>query len=165
MISFPKTKEEELKKVGAKLSLKDNMKVMQAWMDNGSTVLILLIGELNPTLGAQFVQLSPMDLEDDKIRDYGNHPQKMMGKMNATLHSTGWKAHAVINKIGGRRPSTIGWDLMPALGLKQIQATVEDKVTKIRKKPAKNKQGAPLDGWQGHYSKQFSNLISRVATK
>ena len=92
VISIPQKKEEELKKVGVKLSLKDNMKVMQAWMDNGSPVSILLIGELNLTLGAQIVQLSPMDPEDDKIRDYGNHPQKMMGKMNATLHSTGCKA-------------------------------------------------------------------------
>ena len=121
-MSIRRKEQEELRVAGAKLALKINGKATQAWIDSGSPISIFTIGELKRTLGACNVHLKPLDPKDDQFRDYGNNPLKFLGKMQVTLHSNGWASSADINVIGECRPSIIGRDLMPALGLMLVQA-------------------------------------------
>ena len=80
------------------------------------------------------MRLQQLDPKDDQFRDYGNNPLKFLGKMVVTLQSNGWTTNATIKVIGGCRPSIIGRDLMPELGLMLVQAPVEQGVHNIQQK-------------------------------
>ena len=108
------------------------------------------------------MQLQQLDPKDEQFRDYVNNPLKCVGKMVITLQSNGWTTRATINVIGGCRPSIIGRDLMPELGLMLVQALVEQGVHNIQKQVEAAEQGEDLDDWQNHFSKQFYNLFYRV---
>ena len=101
----------------AKLALRINGHPTQAWIDSGSPISIFTIGELKRTLGTCNVRLQQLDPKDDQFRDYGNNPQKLLDRMVVTFQSNGRTTNATINVIGGCRPSIIGQDLMPELGL------------------------------------------------
>ena len=103
------------------------------------------------------MHLQKLDLNDDQFRDYGNNQLKLVGK----LQSNGWTTQVAINVIGGCRPSIIGRDLMPELGLMLIQAPAEQGVQKIQKPVDAAALGEDLDDWQKHFSKQFYNLFHR----
>ena len=100
IMSLRRKQEEELKIAGAKLALKINVYSTQAWIDSGSPVSILTIGEIKRTLGTRNVQLHQLDPKDDKFRDFGSNPLKFMGKMLLTLQSNGWTTRAASNVIG-----------------------------------------------------------------
>ena len=55
----------------------------------------------------------------------------MIGTMAVTIQSNGWKIHARIKVIGGNRPSIIGRDLMPQLGLQLVQQSPGDQIMSI----------------------------------
>ena len=101
--------------------------------------------------------------EDNAVRNYGNNPMQMIGTMAVTLQSNGWKIHASIKVIGGNRPSLIGRDLMPQLGLQLVQQSPGDQIIAIGEvnQDALESEGE-LDSWQTYFSKQFSNLFNRV---
>ena len=160
--SIRRKEEEELRVAGAKLALKINGKATQAWIDSGSPISIFTIGELKRTLGTASVYLKPLDPKDDQFRDYGNNPLKFLGKMQVTLHSNGWTSSADINVIGGCRPSIIGRDLMPALGLMLVQAPPTEGVNSIHSQEGTVETDNDLDHWQKHFSKQFHHLFRRV---
>ena len=61
--------------------------------------------------------------------------------------------------IGGYGPSTIGRDLMPHLGPKQVQVAASE-VMNIQGSSVQPDK--PLDDWHLHFSKQFSKLFNRV---
>ena len=145
--------------MGAKLAIKINGHSTQAWIDSGSLISIFFIGELKCTLGTRNVQLQQLDPKDEQFRDYVNNPLKCVGKMVITLQSNGWTTRATLNVIGGCRPSIIGRDLMPELGLMLVQALVEQGVHNIQKQVEAAEQGEDLDDWQNHFSKQFYNLF------
>ena len=111
----------ELKVAGAQLPIKVNGKSTRVWIDSGSPISIFTIGELRKTLGASGVKLDTLSEEDIAFRDYGNNPLQMIGTMAVTIQSNGWKIHARIKVIGENRPSIIGRDLMPQLGLQLVQ--------------------------------------------
>ena len=142
--------------------MKINGKATQAWIDSGSPISIFTIGELKRTLGACNVHLKPLDPKDDQFRDYGNNPLKILGKMQVTLHSNGWTSSADINVIGGCRPSIIGRDLMPALGLMLVQALPAKRVLSIHSHGGTVETDDDLDDWQKHFSKQFHHLFCRI---
>ena len=121
-----------MKIAGAKLALRINGRKTQAWIDSGSPISIFTIGELKRTLGLCNVRLQQLDPKDDQFRDYGSNPLKFLGKMIVTLQSNGWTTNATIKVIGGCRPSIIGRDLMPELGLMLVQAPVEQGVHNIQ---------------------------------
>ena len=153
----------ELKVAGAQLPIKVNGKPTRVWIDSGSPISIFTIGELRKTLGTSGVKLDNLTEEDNAFRDYGNNPLQMIGKMAVTIQSNGWKIHARIKVIGGNRPSIIGRDLMPQLGLQLVQQSPGVQIMSIEE----NNQDAlepegELDSWQTYFSKQFSNLFSRV---
>ena len=101
--------------------------------------------------------------EDNAFRDYGNNPLQMIGTMAVTIQSNGWKIHARIKVIGGNRPSIIGRDLMPQLGLQLVQQSPGEQIMSIGEgnQDALELEGE-LDSWQTYFCKQFSNLFSRV---
>ena len=162
VMSIRRKEEEELRVAGAKLALKINGKATQAWIDSGSPISIFTIGELKRTLGTANVHLKPLDPKDDQFRDYGNNPLKFLGKMQVTLHSNGWTSSADINVIGGCRPSIIGRDLMPALGLMLVQAPPTKGVNSIHSHEGTLETDNDLDDWQKHFGKQFHHLFCRV---
>ena len=162
VMSIRRKEETELRVAGAKLALKINGKATQAWIDSGSPISIFTIGELKRTLGTANVQLKPLNPKDDQFRDYGNNPLKFLGKMQVTLHSNGWTSSADINVIGGCRPSVIGRDLMPALGLMLVQAPLTEGVNSIHSKEGTVATDNDLDDWQKHFNKQFHHLFRRV---
>ena len=82
--------------------------------------------------------------------------------MTAVLLSNGWTTRATINEIGGCRPAIMGRDLMPALGMKLIQAPAEERVLNIQGQLDTDAQGDDLDDWEKHFSKKFNNLFHRV---
>ena len=162
VMSIRRKEETELRVAGAKLALRINGKATQAWIDSGSPIFIFTIGELKRTLGTVNVQLKPLDPKDDQFRDYGNNPLKFLGKMQVTLDSNGWTCSADINVIGGCRPSIIGRDLMPSLGLMLVQAPSTEGVNSIHSKERTVATDNDLDDWQTHFSKQFQHLFRRV---
>ena len=111
----------ELKSAGAQLPIKINGISFRVWIDSGSPISIFTIGELRRTLGASNLKLDTLSEEENAFRDYGNNPLQMIGAMAVTLESNGWKINAKIKVIGGNRPSIIGRDLMPQLGLQLVQ--------------------------------------------
>ena len=153
----------ELKVAGAQLPIKVNGKPTRVWIDSGSPISIFTIGELRKTLGTSGVKLDNLTEEDNAFRDYGNNPLQMIGTMAVTIQSNGWKIQARIKVIGGNRPSIIGRDLMPQLGLQLVQQTPGDQIMSIGEgsHDALEPEGE-LDSWQTYFSKQFSNLFSRV---
>ena len=153
----------ELKVAGAQLPIKVNGKPTRVWIDSGSPISIFTIGELRKTLGTSGVKLDNLTEEDNAFRDYGNNPLQMIGTMAVTIQSNGWKIHARIKVIGGNRPSIIGRDLMPQLGLQLVQQSPGDHIMSIEEgsQDALEPEGE-LDSWQTYFSKQFSNLFSRV---
>ena len=103
--------------------------------------------------------------EDDEFRDYGNNPLRLLGTMDVLLETKGWVTNANIRVIGGSRPSNIGRDLMPNLGLQIVQKAPEENVMSVQN----DQSGAEatevedsLDHWQTYFSKQFENLFNRV---
>ena len=62
---------------------------------------------------------------------YGNNPLQMIGTMAVTLESNVWKINARIKVIGDNRPSIIGRDLMPQLGLQLVQQAPGDQIMSI----------------------------------
>ena len=100
--------------------------------------------------------------KDDQFRDYGINPLKFLGKMVVTLQSNGWATNATINVIGVCRPSIIGRDVMPELGLMLVEAPAEQGVDNIQKHGDIVEQDENHDDWQKHFSKQFHHLLHRV---
>ena len=161
-MSVRRKQEEELKIAGAKLALRINGHATQAWIDCGSPISIFTIGELKRTLGTCNVRLQQLDPKDDQFREYGNNPLKFLGKMVVTLQSNGWTTNATINVIGGCRPSIIGRNLMPELGLMLVKAPAEQGVHNIQKQGDIVEQDEDLDDWQKHFRKHFHHLFHRV---
>ena len=153
----------ELKVAGAQLPIKVNGKPTRVWIDSGSPISIFTIGELRKTLGTSGVKLDNLTEEDNAFRDYGNNPLQMIGTMAVTIQSNGWKIHARIKVIGGNRPSIIGRDLMSQLGFQLVQQSPGEQIMSIGEgnQDALEPEGE-LDSWQTYFSKQFSNLFSRV---
>ena len=133
------------------------------WIDSGSPISIFTIGELRKTLGASGIKLDTLSEEDNAIRDYGNNPLQMIRTMAVTIQSNGWKTNSRIKKIGGNRPSIIGRDLMPQIGLQLVQQSPGDQIMSIENgnQDALEPEGE-LDSWQTYFSKQFSNLFNCV---
>ena len=88
----------------------------------------------------------------------------MIGAMAVTLESNGWKINARIKVIGGNRPSIIGRDLIPQLGLQLVQQSPPgDQIMSIDEvDPEPSMPEGELDSWQTYLSKQFSNLFNRL---
>ena len=80
------------------------------------------------TLGAAGIKLDTLSEEDNAFRDYGNNPLQMIGTMAVTIESNGWKINARIKVKGGNRPSIVGTDLMPQLGLQLVQQSPGDQI-------------------------------------
>ena len=154
----------ELKIAGAQLPIKVNGKSTRVWIDSGSPISIFTIGELRRTLGASGIKLDTLSEEESSIRDYGNNPLQMIGAMAVTLESNGWTINARIKVIGGNRPSIIGRDLMPQLGLQLVQQSpLGDQIRSIDEvDPEPSMPEGELDSWQTYFSKQFSNFFNRV---
>ena len=133
----------ELKVAGAQLPIKVNGKSTRMWIDSGSPISIFSIGELRKTLGPSGVKLDDLTEEDNAFRDYGNNPLQMIGTMAVTIQSNGWKTHARIKVIGGNRPSIIGRDLMPQLGLQLVQQSPGDQIMSIGEE---NQDALELEG-------------------
>ena len=110
-------KETELKVAGARLPIKVNGKQTNVWIDSGSPVSIFTIGDLKRTLGTAGVNVKAPAPEDEEFRGYGNNPLRLLGTMDVSLETNGWMTNSSIRVIGGSRPSIIGRDLMPNLGL------------------------------------------------
>ena len=137
-----------------------NGKSTRVWIDSGSPISIFTIGELKRTLGASGIKLDTLSKEDNSFRDYGNNPLQMVGTMAVTLESNGWKINARIKVIGGNRPSIIGRDLMPQLGLQLAQQSPGDQTISIDEVDEETQaREGELDSWQTYFSKQFSNLF------
>ena len=112
-------------------------------------------------------RLIPFELipEDDEFRDYVNNPLRLLGTMNLLLETSRWATEARIKVIGGNRPSIIGRDLMPNLGLQIVQRSPEQKVMSVQgEQPGAetSSEDDSLDPWQTYFSKQFNNLFHRV---
>ena len=118
----------ELKVAGAQLPIRLNGKASRVWIDSGSPISIFTIGELRRTLGASRLKLDALSEDDTAFRDCGNNPLKLIGTMSVILESNGWKVDAKIKVIGRNRPSIIGRDLMPQLGLQLVQQTPGDQI-------------------------------------
>ena len=116
---------------------------------------------LQKILGTSGEKLDDLTEQDNAFRDYGNNPLQMLGKMAVTIQPKGWKIHARIKVIGGNRPSIIGRDLMPQLGLQLVQQSPGDQIMSIENQDALEPEGE-LDSWQTYFSRQFSNLFNRV---
>ena len=110
----------ELKVFGAQLPIGINGKSTRVWIDSGFPISIFTIGELRRTFGATGMKLDALSNEDNAFRDYGNNPLEVIGTMAVFLESNGWKINAMIKVIGSNRPSIIGRDLMPQLGLQLV---------------------------------------------
>ena len=85
--------------------------------------------------------------------------------MDVSLETNRWVTSANIRVIGGSRPSIIGRDLMPNLGLQIEHKAPEENVMSVQgEKPgAEATEGEEsLDPWQMYFSKEFNNLFNRV---
>ena len=125
-------RETELKVAGARLIIKINGKQTNVWIDSGSPISIFTAGELKRMLGTAGVNVKAPAPEDDKFRDYGNNPLRLLRTMNVSLEMNGWVTDANIKIIGGNSPSIIGRDLMTNLGLQITQRTPEEKVMSVQ---------------------------------
>ena len=153
----------ELKVAGAQLPIRINGKASRVWIDSGSPISIFTIGELRRALGASGLKLDALSNEDNAFWDYGSNPLMLIGSTDVTLESSGWRINARIKVIGGNRPSIIGRDLMPQLGLQLVQQTPGDQIISIDEKPTEeSRQDGELDSWQIYFNKQFSKLFNRV---
>ena len=158
-------KETELKVAGSRLPIKVNGKQTNVWIDSGSTISIFTIGELKRTLGTAGVKVKAPAPEDEEFRDYGNNPLRLLGTMDVLLETNGWVINANIRVIGGSRPSIIGRDLMPNLGLQIVQMAPEGNVMSVQSDQGTVEETDvedSLDNWQIYFSKQFENLFNRV---
>ena len=77
------------------------------------------------------------------------------------LASNGWSTSAVIKVIGAARPSIIGRDLMPNLGLQLVQRKPGQEVMSIQEIVGDEGE-SQLEKWQDYFSKLFSNLFNGV---
>ena len=155
----------ELKVAGAKMPIAINGKKTSVWVDSGSPKSIFTIEELRRTLGTSGVHLKELAPEDQDFRDKGNNPLSLLGTMQVQLTLNGWKTIATIKVIGGNRPSIIGRDLMPELGLQLVQKTPGERVMEIHYEHAEGEYAEGennLDQWQDFFSKQFSKLFTRI---
>ena len=125
-------KETELKVAGARLPIKVNGKQTNGWIDGGSPISIFTIGELKRTLGTTGVNVKAPAPEDNELRDYGNITLRLLGTMDVFLETHGWVTNANIRVIGGSRPSIIGRDVMPNLGLQIVQKAPEENVMSVQ---------------------------------
>ena len=85
--------------------------------------------------------------------------------MDVLLETNGWVTNANIRVIGGSRPSIIGRDLIPNLGLQIVQKTPEENVMSVQSDQSAAEATEvkdSLDHWQTYFSKQFGNLFNRV---
>ena len=158
-------RETELKVASARQPVKINGKQTNVWIDSGSPISIFSVGELKRTLGTAGVNVKAPALEDDEFRDYGNDPLRLLGMMNVSLEANRWVADANIKVIGGNRPSIIGRDLMPNLGLQIVKRIPEEKVMSVQGEKLEAEatgEDDSLDPWQTYFSKQFNNLFHRV---
>ena len=117
------------------------------------------------TLGSAGVKLNELIPEDDDLRDYGNNPIRLLGTMNVLFETNGLATEARFKVIGGNRPSIIGRDLMPNLGLQIVQRTPEQKVMSVQGEQPEAETSSEeysLDPWQTYFSKQFNNFFHRV---
>ena len=154
-----------LKVAGAQLPVKINGRQTNVWIDSGSPTSIFVVGELKRTLGTAGVNVKAPAPEDDEFTDYGNNPLRLLGTMNVSLETNWWVTNANIKVIGGNRPSIIGRDLMPNLGLHIVLRAPEDNVMSVRgEQPGAEatREGDSLDPWQIYFIKQFNNLFNRV---
>ena len=117
---------------GARLPIKINGRQTNVWKFSGTPISIFTVGELKRTLGTAGVNVKEPAPEDDDFRDYGNNPLQLLGTMNVSLETNGWVTEARIKVIGGNRPSIIGRDLMPNLGLQIEQRTPVQKVMSVQ---------------------------------
>ena len=83
------------------------------------------------TLGTAGVSVKAPAPEDDEFRNYGNNPLRLLGTMDVLLETNGWVNYANIRVTGGSRPSIIGRDLMPNLGLQIVQKAPEENVMTV----------------------------------
>ena len=81
--------------------------------------------------------------------------------MRVELASNGWSTPAVIKVIGGARPSIIGKDMMPQLGLQIVQRNPGQEVLSIQETVGEKGEGQ-LEKWQNYFSKLFCNIFKRV---
>ena len=156
-------KETELKVAGARLPIKVNGKQTNVWIDSGSPISIFTLGELKRTLRTAGVNVKAPAPGDDEFKDYGNNSLRLLGTMDVLLETNGWVTNANIRVIGGSRPSIIGRDLMPNLGLQIVQKAPEQNVMSVQN----DQSGAEatevedsLDHWQTYFSKKFENLFT-----
>ena len=85
--------------------------------------------------------------------------------MDLLLETNGWVTNANIRVIGGSRPSIIGRDLIPNLGLQIVQKTPEESVMSVQSDQSAAEATEvedSLEHWQTYFSKQFENLFNRV---
>ena len=165
VMAIKSRRETELKVAGARLPIKVNGKQTNVWIDSGSPISIFTIGELKRTLGTAGVNVKAPAPEDDELRGYGNNPLRLLGTMDISLETNGWVTNANIRVIGGSRPSIIGRDLMPNLGLQIVQRAPEEKVMSVQGEPPgaeATEEEDSLDTYQIYFSKQFNNLFNRV---
>ena len=150
VMAIKSRKETESKVAGARLPIKINNKHTNVWIDSGSPISIFTVGELKRTLGTAGVNVTVPAPEDEEFRDYGNNPLRLLGTMNVSLETSGGLIEAKIKVIGGNRPSIIGRDLMPNLGLQIVQRTPEENVMSVQEEqpgPKTTSQEGSLDPW------------------
>ena len=165
VMAIKSRRETELKVAGARLPIKVNGKQMNIWIDSGSRISIFTIGELKRPLGTAGVNVKAPAPEDDEFRDYGNTPLGLLGTMDVALETNGWVTNANIRVIRGSRPSIIGRDLMPNLGLQIVQRAPEENVMSVQGEQPEaeaTEEEDSLDSWQIYFRKQFNNLFNRV---
>ena len=165
VMAIKSRRETEFKVAGARLPIKVNGKQTNVWIDSGSPISIFTIGELKLMLGTAGVNVKAPATEDDEFRDYGSNPLRLLGTMDVSLEMNGWVTNANIRVIGGSRPSIIGRDLMPNLGLQIVQKAPEENVMSVQgEQPGADatEEEDSLDPWQNYFSKQFKNLFNRV---
>ena len=133
-----------------------NGKSTRVWIESGSPISIFTIGELRRTLEASGIKLDALSNEDNAFRNYGNNPLQMTGTMAVTLESKDWKINARI-KV---RPSIIGRDLMPQLGLQLVQQSPGNQIMSIDEVEKETSvQEGELDSWQTYINKFQTFLI------
>ena len=132
VMAIKSRRETELKVAGARLPIKLNGKQTNVWIDNGSPISIFTIGEFKRTLGTAGFNVKAPAPEDDEFRDYGNNPLRLLGTMDVSLETNRWVTSANIRVIGGSRPSIIGRDLMPSMGLQIVQKAPEENVMSVQ---------------------------------
>ncbi|XP_063727304.1 amiloride-sensitive sodium channel subunit alpha-like [Symsagittifera roscoffensis] len=79
--------------------------------------------------------------------------------MAVTIQTNGWMIHAWIKVIGGNRPSIIGRDLMPQLGLQLVQQSPGKHIMSVEEssQDALEPEGE-LDSWQTYFNAADPNV-------